>query len=174
MSKKTNLLVIRGVRAKDLSGSRQVEARAKGSAADIYTVIPKMFTSPRDWPQASNLRCWNCDQLPLSYPKFVPDNLRRNPAGNIICDTVGNFCEWNCVVRYIITEIPSDRRTDLLDSVCIIEHLFSGVRKVVIPPAPPKTLMQSYSGRTGLTPAEWRRRLAEINNRYSLIEPVRE
>lgn len=166
-----NLLILRGVFAKDFAmnpvntSSRPTESGTEQSI--IYTEIPKRFTSVETWPTFSNLLCWNCSLLPLSYPRFVPLNPEKDKDDKDVCDTHGNFCEWNCVVRYTIKEFP-DQKWDILEAICLFESKFSGKRKKKIMPAPSKTKMAAYCGKDGLSPKQWREQVVKLNNEYAL------
>jgi hypothetical protein len=165
IKKKPNLLIIRGVYPKDFTVQKIVP---KKTVPEIeYSEIPKRFVSVIDWPRFSNLKCWDCDQLPSSYPKFVPLNpITLN--GHEECDVHGNFCEWNCVVRYINSEFSIDQRKDILDNVKLFESKFSLKRKVVIPPSPKKTEMKAYCGARGITPQQWQDKLRDLNSEHTL------
>src|SRR5271170_3231805 len=99
--KKTNLLILRGVYIKDFSPidfiyDKNSKRELKIESDTVYTEIPKKFISVATWPQFSNLKCWNCDQLPDSYPCFIPINLELDNKSNDICDVYGHFDNWNC------------------------------------------------------------------------------
>lgn len=164
--KRVNLLIFRGVFIKDLDVNPFTPSGPQ-ITEPVYTEIPKRFTSVADWPKSSNLKCWTCDQLPHSYPRFVPLNPEKGPENKDICDTHGNFCEWNCVVEYVRKEFPIDQQWDILESICVFESKFSGQRKEKIVPSPPKTRMAMYCGKGGLTPKEWREELNRLNNEYN-------
>jgi hypothetical protein len=171
--KKTNLLILRGVSLKDFLSiesifDKKTSECLKSEPVIVYTELPKKFLGMDTWPTFSNLKCWECDQLPISYPKFTPLNPEKDRIGNYICDIHGHFCEWNCVVSYVIKTFPKDQQWDILQYICLFESIFSGLKKEKIMPAPPKTLMKSYCGRDGITPKQWRDKLAQLNNDYSL------
>lgn len=176
ITRKVNLLILRGVYLKDLdtpedTPSIQCGANKQHTGADApaeYTEIPKRFTCVKNWPISSNLKCWSCDLLPPSYPKFIPLNPEKGEDNRDECDTYGNFCEWNCAVEYVRKEFPPDQHWDILEDICLFESKFSGQRKEKIVPAPPKIRMAMYCGKHGLTPKEWREELHRLNNEYSV------
>jgi hypothetical protein len=120
-----------------------------------YTEMPKKFTGVDSWLKFSNLKCHWCDQLPSSYPKFIPMNLERDKDGEDICDICGHFDEWNCAVAWVEKFFPKDQQWDALKGICLIESKFSGKRREKIMPSPVKTLMKAYSGKDGLTPKQY-------------------
>jgi len=173
---KTNLLILRGVFPADFttesgfydSAVIEVEKNKETQPQTVYTEIPKKFTGVESWITFSNLKCWTCDRKPTTYPKFIPLSPEKDALGNDVCDVEGHFCEWNCVIRYILTEYPPSYQPDLLESVILFESKFSGIRKAKIQPSPPKTEMKDYCGKQGLTPQQWGEKLDRINSDYSL------
>ena len=173
--KRTNLLILRGVYPKDFA---PVDSIYDKSAVEIekkviepvvvYTEIPKKFTSVESWPQFSNLKCWSCDQLPTSYPKFIPMNPEKDKDGNDICDPYGHFDEWNCAARFVEKEFPREQQWDALQLICLIESRFSGKRREKIMPAPSKTLMKAYCGKAGITPKQYKEKIMQLNSEYDI------
>lgn len=148
-----NLLTLRGVKLADLN----IIKPPPRIPAKQYTDIPKTFTSVATWPKKSNLKCWECGLVPDSYPKFIP-MYPRKVDGADVCDAHGHFCEWACVARHIQTNnFPN--KLELLEIVLIFEAKFSGNKKKMIVASPPKTLMQDYSGASGCTVEEYKRKL---------------
>ncbi len=168
--KKVNLLTLRGVYVSDFVTTAPDNLSIERATQEpVYTEIPKKFTSVAEWPTYSNLKCWKCNLLPESYPKFVPTNPEVDKDGRDICDPRGNFCEWNCVVRYIKKEYDKEEQPDLLKAVCLFESKFSGVYKAVIMPSPPPTIMSDYCGKNGITAKQYRAEIAKLNSNYNLV-----
>lgn len=166
--KKSNILIIYGVYPKDFI-THEIFVDEKTHKPDIlYTEIPKKFINVANWPTVSNLKCWGCDQIPISYPKFIPVNPEQDGNGYETCDVVGNFCEWNCVVKYVESEFPKEQQWDTLKLISRFESKFTGKYREIIMPCPPKTLMQQYCGKAGLTAKQWRDKLMFIDSSYSL------
>lgn len=166
LSKRSNLLIILGVYPDDLQAPAKEQPP---STRRVYTEIPRVFTTPDAWLRTSNLRCWECDQFPSGYPRFIPLEFRRTHSGGVTCTPEGNFCEWNCAVRYATREYDSATRWDLLKAICIVESLFTGdPPREKIPPAPSKTLMKAYRGDSGITPQQWQEQLRQLNTNYAL------
>lgn len=174
-AKKTNLLILRGVYPKDfasnvihdniLTASKLVDTIIVPTA---YTEIPKKFVTVDAWPQFSNLKCWECDQLPTTFPKFIPMNPEKDKDGNDICDVHGHFCEWNCAVRYVTKEFPKDQQWDALQAICLFESKFSGIRRVKIVAAISKTCMKQYCGNSGMTSKQFREVNTKLDSDYSI------
>ncbi len=169
LPKKTNLLILRGVYARDFSPidsiyDKNSKYNIKLESDTVYTEIPKKFTCVESWPKFSNLKCWNCDQLPKSSPVFIPMNLEMNN----ISDVYGHFDKWECAVSHVIKEFPKELQWDALRAISIIESQFTGIRRERIMPAPPKYLMKQYCGKSGLTVKEWQDKLETISSDYNL------
>jgi hypothetical protein len=172
--RKINLLICRGVYLADIMTTNNIydhkSSFGKNDADIVYVSIPKQFKHCQKWPTCSNLKCWSCDQLPISYPKFIPINPEKDNEGNDICDTYGHFCEWNCAVRYVIKEFPKEQCWDALEAICLFESKFSGKRREKIMAAPSKTLMKPYCGNGGISLKQWREELEKLNNDYCLTQ----
>lgn len=178
MIKVPRLLILRGVRAEDLTQKISATARVVDKTPKItYTALPTRFTGVNTWPKTSNRKCWSCDLIPCevsawlqdAYPKFVPMNPVK-VAGEDHCDAHGHFCTWNCAARHIITEFPTEQQPDLLNLVCLFESKFSGVRKEKILPARPKTTRREYAGENGVTVQQWLAALIAMNSDYCLVQ----
>ncbi|SIP85951.1 Putative VV VLTF2-like transcription factor [Pacmanvirus A23] len=172
--KRTNLLTLRSVYPADFATVEVIYnkvpeiEKVKPEPVAVYTEMPKKFTSVDSWPTFSNLKCWSCDQLPTSYPKFIPTNPEQDVNGNDICDPDGHFCEWNCAVRYVEKEYPKEQQSDAHKLICIFESKFSRRKREKILSAPSKTLMKAYCGKNGITPSQYREKIAQINSEYDL------
>jgi hypothetical protein len=158
---KTNLLVLRGVYPDDMKAQTVVETPVH--VVSHYTSLPKRFESADSWPKTSNLKCWECDQVPTDYPKFIPRDPELDAAGGMACDVYGHFCEWNCAVSFIEKEYPREQRWDSLQNLYIFEGAFSGSRKGKILRAPPKYIMQEYCGAAGITQQQYRDKITALN-----------
>lgn len=166
VAKRTNLLILRGIFPKDFARNC-VKPSVVTLDVIAYTEIPRKFTDVITWPKFSNLKCWSCDQLPLSCPKFIPVNPDR-VGDQDVCDIYGHFCDWNCAVRYIVTEFPKEQQWDALQAICLFESIFSGRKKEKILPSPAKTCMKQYCGNKGITPKQYRDKIESINSDYEL------
>lgn len=168
--KGSNLLILRGVFPNDFTLTNSIfdapRVQYLPEQPESYNDLPRQFTSVENWPKFSTLKCWECDQIPMSYPKFIPINPSKDAENRDICDVFGHFCEWNCAVSFVMKELPPDQRWDTLRYLCLFESKFTGRRREKIPPCPPKFLMKAYCGSSGITPKEWRDRLQSLNNEY--------
>jgi hypothetical protein len=167
---KSDILVIKGVYAEDFETNKSVYSKVKSCAPTCdYIPLPKLFTSADEWKKIhSNLICWECNLGISGYPKFVPTNPRVE-GGADVCDPLGAFCEWGCVVRYITTIYPKIKAVDLLQSVSIFESKFTGRYREHIPMSISKTERKEYCGEGGLTVKEFREKNAQMDNEYQLL-----
>ncbi len=165
--KKNNIIIIYGITISDILSSNKRDNHIIAGGIS-YDDIPKRFTSTKEWPKKTNLKCWYCDNIPESYPKFIPSNPEKDIHGNDTCDVVGNFCEWNCAVHYILTEYPYNNRSDAMQLLLLFESKFTGLHRVRIPSSPNKTLMKSFCGSNGMSKTEWYAKLKKIDTTYSL------
>lgn len=166
--KQNNLVVIHGIVMADLD-LIQTHAPQVHDNSMMYDCIPDKFISVELWPKSTNLKCWQCDAIPDSYPKFIPINPEKTINGEDTCGVKGNFCEWNCAIDYVMCRVYGDERNDTLKLISLFEYKFSGRYRIKIPPSPPKTLMKNYCGANGITRAEWIARLKKIDKEYSLF-----
>ncbi len=125
ISKKNNIIVIYGITISDILSPTKREMLIIDNDI-VYNNIPKKFISVKEWPKKTNLKCWYCDNIPESYPKFIPINPEKDFYGNDTCQVLGNFCEWNCAVHYIISEISKDKQNDMLQILSLFESKFTG------------------------------------------------
>jgi hypothetical protein len=153
MKKRSNILVLRNIKLEHLSTVREPQQQV---VTKSYTEIPKTFISPELWPKKSNLKCWHCDLVPTSYPKFIP--MYPSTVNAIdTCDVHGHFCEWSCAASYIINNFTN--KYELLETLSIFEAKFTGHRKRYVSSAPPKTIRMDYCGAGGITDAAYRKLL---------------
>ncbi len=169
----SNTLHFRGVFVRDLKCAIESVIVPDDIPEDTplpYIDLPKRFTSVESWPAASNLHCWSCGLICDDYPRFIPEQPSPSVINDVVylqCDPVGCFNTWNCVVRYILKEMPPHRHWDLLRAVCQFEALFSGVLKQKIMPAPHKNIMQEYSGSKGITAKQYMEKIEQLNTEYT-------
>lgn len=170
----TNLLILRGVFPKDFAPVDtiyNVVAETEKKVIEpsvVYTEIPRKFVSADTWIKFSNLKCWECDQMPTSYPKFIPTCPEKDKDGHDMCEPYGHFDEWNCAVRYVKKEFPTEQQPDALNLICLFESKFSDKRREKIMPSPSKTLMKAYCGQKGITPKQYKDKIAQLNSDYDL------
>ncbi len=163
------ILIIKGVFLSDLTPkARSAKLAPQSTSIKVYNDLPNEFTGVSSWPKNINLKCWICDKIPEDYPKFIPFNPRRDSAGNFRCSTKGVFHKWNCAASYIDSHIPDQDKRETRQLLCLVESIFSGKRRVFIPPSPPKTDLREYCGDTGLTRAEYDSKLDEIDAHLSI------
>ncbi len=162
-------MIMKGVTFKDLMDSDILSSFYKHNTSLARTVkcdIPKQFCGVSSWPTHTDLKCWFCDRVPTSYPKFLP----RNPKqvdGEPWCEPIGNFCEWSCVVSHVYDKYRDEHTHDLIALICIFENVFSGCRKTHIPRSPEKTEMIAYCGSAGITEKEYDEKITRLKLLYS-------
>lgn len=170
---RSNLLVLCGLTLKDftrLDSIYDANAVTKPveSAQTVYTELPTKFVSATEWMKLfSNRKCWECDLTPTSYPKFVPENPTIE-SGEDVCDVHSHFCEWTCVVAYVMKNYPKDKISGVLKTVSLFESKFSGRYRERIPASLPKTIMKPYCGNSGLTAKQYQEKNAAINADFDL------
>jgi hypothetical protein len=165
---KRSIVIFKGLFLKHLD-EKSVIKPAIVKFSSVYDSIPARFTSPETWPKSTNLKCWNCDLQFSSYPRFIAMNPEYGPNKVEIYEVYGNFCEWNCAVRYIKEKMPPQQQNDLHRLVCIVSQKFTGRHVQKIMPSPDKTRMQPYCGDHGLSPAQFRDEIAQLNSDYNLV-----
>lgn len=164
----SNLLVLKGVYFDDFKSKSLYDEKVVQPQKTLKTKLPKIFRSADEWSSLySNLRCWECGLIPVSYPKFIPEN-PRSIDGEEICNVNTHFCEWTCVIRYIYHNYHPTKATDLIKIVLRFESLFSGQLRHHIEPALPKTDMAMYRSDGGLSEDEFRERNKKIESEFGL------
>lgn len=173
--RRPNILFLRGVYIDDLKSQDEIFDRKFTSAEVqpvnkiIYQSIPEHFTTMQQWPRSTNLKCWECDCSFTSTPVFVPTDMYRNRKGELMFDTHGNFCTFNCAQKYIEEKFRNEPSKHDKDKFLKILHgIFTGKKTDRIVPAPDKTLMQQYRGDGGISYKEFRDRIFELNADYEL------
>ena len=135
-----------------------------------FDKIPFHFTTVKEWPLKTNLRCWSCPFTFDGPPRFVPKFIREDKDGNIHAGVEGNFCTFNCAARYVDTTYPSSafpaKHWRMRDNLCFVYHLFTGHFTSHIEPAPPKTDLLEYGGK--LTQENFWKRLRKLDPLHGL------
>ena len=181
--KTNNILVLKGVYILDFSTDNlpttvTTEFTGRPTTYTRYISLPKQFISPDDWPKVSNLKCWSCDRLFESYPKFVPldpELISLNDKLVTAWEPRGNFCGWNCVIDYIRTRLPKNKQWDAEQDTCKVAEMFAKAMSafaykpvIRIMPSPEKTLMKPYCGNDGITEEEYQSMVNALNTNYDL------
>jgi hypothetical protein len=173
--RRRNILYLRGIYIDDLKSTDDIFDRkfTSNDAAPvskvIYQSIPEHFTNLTNWPKTTNLKCWQCDCTFNSIPVFVPTDMYHNRRGELVFDTHGNFCTFNCAQRYINLHYKGDpMKYDRDRALRILYKQYTGKKIDHIVPAPDKTQMQQYRGEHGISYKEFRDKIYELNNDYEL------
>jgi hypothetical protein len=162
-----SVILLQGVQLSEFSKNQPIAAQTV-----TFDSIPTRFEASPAGIQAwmysrTNLLCWECSLSALTWPKFIPTSPVQEIIKGVRVDVwkpLGCFCEWTCVAKYITTQ-PKASQYDMLQSVCIVESLFSGqYRRLILPEGLPKTQLRTHCGESGLTPAEFREKNMAIWN----------
>lgn len=164
-------MYIYGITMEDVDAVPQIvepeRVDAEEACDKIYTELPKRF-SAETWPRSSNLCCHHCDDIPLSYPKFIPIN-PQIIDGAPTTDVYGHYCDWQCAAAGVMQKFPAAQHYDLLSAICIFEaYLDKKPLAASIIPAESRTLMTPWAGNGGLTRVQWRdlNRSKKAQNNY--------
>lgn len=137
--------------------SMPVLLAAPGSSGEngIYRPLPRYFTAPSQWPSTSNLHCWECDQLPSGYPRFIAMSKIRTETGTDLYCVRGVFHDWCCAAKHIKIHY-GERASDLLELLCEVEYKFSGRRRLNMVESASKYLMKQFIGdENGISVDQW-------------------
>lgn len=144
------LLMLYGINLVDLVEREVPVAEHKTPIA--YTVMPTVYTKGCDWPKTSNLKCWECHEVPVGAPAFIPTNYcRREERSGVY----GHFCRWICAASRVHREWPEHKRADQLGALRIVMSHFTGRYDMFIGTIIPITELQEYKGASGMTRATW-------------------
>lgn len=153
MLQRSNILVLKGVYLRDFEVVENIPEPIVEPPMN-YDEIPVKFYSIEKWPKSTNLLCWICDEIPSSYPKFLPKNPEKNQEYGDICDVEGNFCSWNCATTYMEQNYPKEQHWDYYELITLFASKWTGKKYRYIA-ADPKTRMRQYCGKSGITRKEW-------------------
>lgn len=86
---------------------------------DKYSKLPSIFENENDWPEKTNLLCWNCslnfDSMPIFIPKVIEPIIFKNKTGKYSMGVFGVFCSFGCAKQFIETRNLSI--SDRIDSL---------------------------------------------------------
>lgn len=128
----------------------------------IYEKLPRYYRNLSEWPQHTNLRCWNCYSTFDSRPWFVPLNITKqiistNPMiEEQVIETHGNFCFAPCVKSYIIKN-PEKIVNEWVSLGLLkdIYQLWTNDKIFDIPMAETPHIKKCFSGTTGVSDSEY-------------------
>jgi hypothetical protein len=93
----------------------------------------------------------------------------RNRKGELVFDTHGNFCTFNCAQKYLNEKFKGDPSKNDKDTYLkILYKIFTGKKIDKLVCSPDKTRMQQYCGENGITYKEFRDKIYELSNDYEL------
>jgi hypothetical protein len=131
-------------------------------AEETYDQIPERFMTLADWPQKTNLRCWNSNFRFDCVPKFVPTSMIEDEDGNIVFGVKGNFMSFRDAASYIETKTAPEQRAAQRAWLARVYLIFTGVKVSQVPPAPDITKTREYGG--AMEPEEYLKTVQEFDN----------
>ena len=164
----SRLLVFRGIAPHQFGIAVIAKLEVAKPAEHTFDTIPAKFTTVEMWPKTTNLKCWVCDRIPKSYPRFVATNPSRDTAGNDVCDPVGNFCSWVHSAAYIEDKYPASAQPDLMYLLTIFEAKFTGRRREKIFAPLGKTCQRQYGG--GMTEEQYAEYIDSLESKPPLTQ----
>lgn len=168
IAQKKNIVVVQGIWPDEFENDNSIYEKLGKTQDKVYSQIPKTFFSANEWSNhVTNLKCWYCGLVPMSYPRFIPVNPRKDDKGADICDVEGNFHSWPCVISFIEAHKPKSEQADLCQLVCLFEGKFSGKIKNKIIKAPDKTKMKDYCGPEGITHEQYDALIEQSEKKYA-------
>lgn len=135
---------------------------------EVYRSLPKYFESIQQWPTTSNLHCWECGQIPTSYPRFIPTSKYKTDLGTILYCVRGVFHDWCCAAAHVLIRYEHEA-AEYLEMMCEVEAMFSGRRRVNMVASVSKFILRHYAGdANGVTFEQWN----EQNTRKTATETI--
>lgn len=138
---------------------------------NIFTQLPKEFTTLEKWPKTCNLRCLYCDCAIDGRPIFIPRSVTRKKKkskGKYINVTIksvyGVFHHFSCAMKYInYMDLNNDNKFDTIEMLKDLHYDFTGKKIKYIPPADDKSLRAAHGGH--MNDKEWKQL---IDNNYEI------
>ena len=149
MSSKPVLLMLYGVKLVDLVDKPVIATDT--TVHLIYTIMPEEYRKGMVWPKTTNLKCWECHEIPCGRPYFIPTNYCKQEERSGV---YGHFCSVNCAAACIQNKWPEQKAKDLLSALRIVESHFTEFKLFIIPSIP-ITELKEYKGFLGMTRTEW-------------------
>lgn len=122
--------------------------------------MPPIFTTLPEWVKTTPLLCKNCSLRPWRIPVPVPTSMTfcvETRASKIQYN--GICCSFVCARSYIDKYVETNARFDAINMLKKIFKEFTGQNITFIPIAPHYAEMDKYVGSTGLTEAEFRKKI---------------
>lgn len=124
-------------------------------------IIPSSFRDMKDWPKSSNYPCWNCVMNYEGFPIPMPIKMDRCD-GVVEFSTIGFFCSFPCIARYIITHCNTQRMRN--QRLLMLKELYYKIhnhRPKSIEPAPFATERKKLGG-TKYTDIEFKEHISHL------------
>lgn len=134
--------------------------------------IPSYFISFKLWPTTTTLLCWNCIRSFDNYPIAIPvekiivmkdkyRNVLEIDNGYLVFKTTGNFCTFNCAMRYLLHNFSGKSKEDAIRNMILMVKLFCNKSLKNIEPAEPHTSQIKFGGT--INDEDYKSHLDEIN-----------
>ena len=98
-------------------------------------------TTREQWPEKTDVACWNCtfefDAIPIAVPKSLRHRKHFDKC-------YGVFCSFNCAKRYVITQNNFDMWSQLQLLSLLHKRVLGCTVKVI--PAPPRQALLRFGG----------------------------
>lgn len=143
--------------------TQALDNSAKPVDTKVYTKLPDVFTTLNNWPQNTNLACWNCDRRFKTRPHISITSIAAS-SGSYKYARDGVFCSPNCVEAYHLMHFKGQELDDRKKFYRIWFRECFGKDLFVILPSPPKTIMKKYCGDTGLSDEEYGAKIKDLLN----------
>lgn len=116
--------------------------------------LPQVLKSLNDWPQTTNLACWNCTRKFTNRPWYIP--------GETLLTVNGNFCNAPCSIAWILKNKEFDNINTRKQLSELSRKMFD-LTIIAFIGAPNHTVINTYGG--PLTPEEYEQEIQHINKR---------
>lgn len=165
----SNILFLKGIALTDIEDdsifddkfTEGIESDQNLPISESLCNIPTKFTTWKDWIKRTNLICWSCDRKFKTLPLFIVDSVSDVGEQRIIVP-LGNFCSDNCIMSYINIEYSGTERDNKIKYMLMLRAERIGVRSIIIPNAPKKTLRREYCGDVGLNHTQYQQLFDQI------------
>lgn len=116
------------------------------STVTVYDKMPKRFYNIKTWIRKTNLLCLNCSGNIKSVPIFICPCISFDENSNEYFEVRGNFCTFNCSVKYINTHFTEMEAIDLIAKQLLLYEKMYGIRLLKIPESLGRESLIEYGG----------------------------
>ncbi len=109
--------------------------------------IPTVFTTVKNHPRRTGVRCWGCHLNHDNWPYFVPNGAIQTETGVIEFSIGGSFCSAPCAARWARdTAVTAHAGAERIRLLCMAVEVITGVYPVDIPSAADYSEIVLYGG----------------------------